>query len=63
MSTSPAPGSGRADACRLELLPIENRVRLEIVELIAVLRIVDDELLRPRTGFNFGRKHHAVSPG
>ena len=36
---------------------------MKIIELVAVLRIVDDELFRPRTGFNFRRKHHALPPG
>ena len=62
MSARP-PAPAGLYAGRLELFLIEGRVFMEIFELVAVLGIVNDGLLRPRTGFNFGRKHHALSPG
>jgi hypothetical protein len=53
----------RIEARRFQLIPIELRAFKEIVELRAIMRIINDELLRPWAGFNFRSEHHALASG
>src|SRR6185436_9192501 len=53
----------RIETCRFQFIPVELRTFKEIVELGSIMRIINDELLRPWTGFNFGREYHALASG
>ena len=58
MSASP-PAAGGGESRRCQLLAIEGRALEEVGELGAIARIVDGELLGPRTGLDLGREHQS----